>query len=154
MRELNFLRSKEVKQLVKRINAQWGADFSDMMEEYTLFQNKEKIYIVSRSIADVAFEKLRINNAGLYILEDKHNELRLSVEGSQMLGPKATKNIIELTKEELVQWLKGEDLDKQGDNQGFVIIKHNKDFFGSGKFKENRLLNFLPKIRRLNEVNV
>jgi len=37
---------------------------------------------------------------------------------------------------------------------GFVIIKHNKDFFGSGKFKDGRLLNFLPKIRRLKEVNV
>ncbi len=154
MKELNFLRSKEVKQLMIRVKDQWCADFLDLSQDYTFFQNKDKIYILSRDVAEVAFEKLRINNAGLYILEDKNNELRLSVEGSQILGPKTNKNIIELTKEELVEWLKGNDLDKKGDNQGFVIIKHNKDFFGSGKFKENRLLNFLPKIRRLNEVNV
>lgn len=143
-----------MKQLMIRVKDQWCADFLDLSQDYTFFQNKDKIYILSRDVAEVAFEKLRINNAGLYILEDKNNELRLSVEGSQILGPKTNKNIIELTKEELVEWLKGNDLDKKGDNQGFVIIKHNKDFFGSGKFKENRLLNFLPKIRRLNEVNV
>jgi len=154
MRELKFLKSKEVKSLMKRINNQWGADFLELSQEYAFFQNKDKIYIVSRDIAKIPFEKLRINNAGMYIIEDKHEELRLSVEGSQLLGPKAKKNIIELTKDELVEWLQGNDLIKEGDNEGFVIIKHNKDFFGSGKFKENRLLNFLPKIRRLNEVNV
>ena len=154
MKELNFLRSKEVKQLMKRVFEQWGADFMDLFQEYAFLKNKDKVYIVSRAIAEVPFEKLRINNVGLYILEDRHDELRLSVEGSQLLGPKAAKNVVELSKEELVKWIKGNDLVKEGKNKGFVIIKHNKDFFGSGKFKDGRLLNFLPKIRRLSEVNV
>ena len=154
LKELIFLKSKEVKQLMKRVNEQWGADLTDFFQEFAFFKNKEKIFLVTRNIAEIPFEKLRLNNAGMYVIEDRNNELRLSVEGSQLLGKKATKNIVELNKEEIVEWLKGNDFEKKGDNKGFVIIKYKDDFFGSGKFKENRLLNFLPKIRRLNEVNV
>lgn len=154
MRELIFLKSKDVKKLMQRVNEQWGCDFKNLFQENAFFTNKEKIYVISRSLAKVDFEKLRINNAGLYILEDKNNELRLSVEGSQLLGPTACKNIIELNKEEAIEWLKGNDFEKESSATGFVIIKYKNDFFASGKFKEGKLLNFLPKIRRLNEVNV
>lgn len=154
MRELIFLKSKEVKQIMQRCRDQWGADFLDLFQEFAFFMNKEKIYIVSRDIAKIDFKNLRINNAGMYILEDKHNELRLSVEGSQILGKKATKNVLELNKEDIVEWLKGNDIDKEFKEEGFVIIRYKEDFFGSGKIKEGRLLNFLPKIRRLNEVNI
>lgn len=154
MKELVFLKSKEVKQLMQRCREQWGTDFAHLFQEYAFFKNKDKIFLVSRDIAKIDFESLRINNAGMYILEDKNDELRLSVEGSQVLGPDADKNVLELEKYEIISWIKGEDFLKERKNEGFVIIKFKDDFFGSGKIKEGKLLNFLPKIRRLNEVNI
>ena len=38
--------------------------------------------------------------------------------------------------------------------KGFVIIKHKKDFLGSGKASENKIGNFIPKERRLKKRDV
>jgi len=34
-------------------------------------------------------------------------------------------------------------------SKGFVIVKSSNDFFGCGKIKENKMLNYVPKSRRL-----
>jgi NOL1/NOP2/fmu family ribosome biogenesis protein len=31
---------------------------------------------------------------------------------------------------------------------GFVILKHENDFLGTGKYKNEKILNFVPKARR------
>ncbi|MBI4140217.1 hypothetical protein HY485_00100, partial [Candidatus Woesearchaeota archaeon] len=100
-------------------------------------------------VDQIDFSKLRINSIGLYFAEFRNNELRLSIEGSQIIGPKATKNVVELNNDELKQWLRGEDLEKECDENGFVIIKHGNDYLGCGKIKEGKVLNFVPKARRL-----
>ena len=46
--------------------------------------------------------------------------------------------------------MKGEDLDKEFNGKGFLIIKHNNDYLGTGKYRDGRILNFVPKTRRLN----
>ena len=75
--------------------------------------------------------------------------LRLSIEGSQIMGPYAKKNVLELSKEASRDWLKGRDLAVETDCSGFVIVKSGDDFMGCGKVKDNKLLNFVPKIRRI-----
>ena len=80
----------------------------------------------------------------------KDNKIRLSIEGSQLIGPKAKKNIVELNDKEAKEWLKGIDLDKKTNNNGFVLIKHKNDFIGCGKQMKDKILNYVPKIRRLN----
>ena len=80
-------------------------------------------------------------------------EIRLSIEGSQLVGPKATKNIAEITEQQAKQWLKGEDLEiKDNHYSGFIIIKHDNYFLGAGKYKENKILNYVGKSRRINAV--
>ena len=82
---------------------------------------------------------------------DLENEIRLSIEGSQIIGPKAAKNVVEINEEQTKEWLKGEDLEIDGKSNysGFVIIKHNADFLGTGKYKENKILNYVSKSRRI-----
>ena len=46
--------------------------------------------------------------------------------------------------------LAGEDLEIKGNYSGFIIIKHNNDFLGTGKYKEGRILNYVGKSRRVN----
>ena len=87
---------------------------------------------------------------------DLENGIRLSIEGSQIIGPKATKNVVEINDEQVKQWLKGEDLEIEDKNNysGFVIIKNKNDFLGTGKIKDNKILNYVNKGRRVNIIDV
>ncbi|MEA3430498.1 MAG: hypothetical protein U9R08_04455, partial [Nanoarchaeota archaeon] len=76
--------------------------------------------------------------------------IRLSIEGSQLVGPKAQKNIAKINNEQAQKWIRGEDIKIKQEFEGFVIIKHETNYIGSGKFKEGTILNFVPKVRRLN----
>jgi len=148
MPELKFLNSKETKEILKLIEEQWGAK---LKLDYILIKNsKNRIFIVNKDISKIDFSKLRINSIGMYFC-DLENEIRLSIEGSQIIGPKSTKNIAEINESQVKQWLKGEDLEIQdkGNYHGFVIIKHENDFLGTGKFKENKILNYVSKGRRV-----
>ncbi len=147
-KSLKVLSSKDKKLLLALIKKQWSADFKP---ELAFFRNeKQKIYAVHKDIAKIDLSGARINTVGMYFGEQKKGELRLSIEGSQLIGPIAKKNVIELDKEEVLDWLRGEDLQKEGDWSGFVIVKHKDDFMGTGKYtQDKRILNFVPKARRL-----
>ncbi|MDP6265579.1 MAG: hypothetical protein QGI00_05705, partial [Candidatus Marinimicrobia bacterium] len=88
---------------------------------------------------------------GMYFCETRNDKIRLSIEGSQIVGPKAMKNIVEINSLQVKQWMKGEDLEieNKGDYNGFVIIKHNNDFLGTGKYKDGKVLNYVGKSRRV-----
>lgn len=147
MQQGNFLSSKELKPIFALMKDQW--DFDKKLAHAFFLTGKDRLYIIGRAVDALDLKKLRINSLGLYFGELRNGELRLSIEGSQIVGPHATKNIVELSQEEKKQWLQGIDLDKPCDNQGFVLIKAGDDFIGCGKCKEGRILNFVPKARRL-----
>ena len=101
-------------------------------------------------MAKIELSRLRLNSVGMYFCENDGKGIRLSIEGSQLIGPKATKNVIELNDEETKNWFKGEDLEKEyKDCNGFVILKHNNDFLGTGKYANGRILNYVGKSRRI-----
>ena len=148
MQNLRVLERKNKKNFLELLKKQFG--FEDKLDYTFLINNKNKIFIVNKDIANINLDKIRINSIGLYIAEFRNNEVRLSIEGSQLIGPKSKKNIIELNEKQAREWLKGNDLEKETKAEGFVILKHNNDYLGSGKVKENTILNFVPKTRRLN----
>ena len=146
MKSLKILNRKASKRLLERIENQWGATLEG---EYVLLLNdRQKLYIVNREVFDIDNSKLRVNSYGIYFA-DTRNGIRLSVEGSQMIGPKAKKNIVELDEKEMKGWMRGEDIDKETDCEDFVILKYGRDFLGTGKVSSGKILNFLPKTRRL-----
>jgi len=147
MRNLKILNKKEIKGILALIKKQWDAKI-DL--DYAFLQDKEnKIYIINKDFAKIQLDKLRINNIGLYFGQIRNNELRLSIEGSQLIGKEAKNNVLEITKEQSRDWLRGEDLEIEQKIKGFVLLKHNNDFFGTGKVKDNKILNFVPKGRRI-----
>ncbi len=146
MLKLKILNRKKIKEILALIKKQWGADFST--ELVFLMNNEDKLFLVNKEVFNLNLEKLRINSIGLYFGEIKSNELRLSIEGSQMIGNKAKKNFVELNKKQAMDWLKGQDIDAEGDYRGFVILKHENDFLGTGKYKDGKVFNYVPKARR------
>ena len=149
MQNLKILNSREIKDLMKKLNDQWG--FDSKLDYAFLRNNNNKIFIVNKDISKIDFERLRINSVGLYFCEIS-DKIRLSIEGSQIIGPKATKNIVEIDEEQAKQWIKGEDtpVNSNPENSGFQIIRKGKDFLGTGMLKDNEILNFVPKARRVN----
>ena len=109
--------------------------------------------MMARDVDKIPREGLRVNSLGLYVAEVKGDQLRLSIEGSQLIGPIAKRNVHEIDKEQLKEWFQGKDIKIEKEYEGFVILKHNNDFVGSGKFKEGFILNFVPKARRIMEMH-
>ena len=105
--------------------------------------------MVNKEISKIELSKLRINTIGMYFCEVNPIGIRLSIEGSQLIGPKATKNITELDEKQGKQWIKGEDLEIEGDYSGFVLIKSNNDYIGTGKYKDGKIFNYVGKERRI-----
>jgi NOL1/NOP2/fmu family ribosome biogenesis protein len=148
----DYMPSRELKHFFKIIAEQYGK-VPDLFEKLAFIRGRERIYVINRDIEKVDMTNLRVNSMGLYIAEVKNDQLRLSIEGSQLIGPGATKNVHELSKEQLRKWFMGQDIDVEGPYEGFVILKYENDYVGSGKFKEGLILNFVPKTRRLLEMH-
>ena len=147
MQNLKILNSKEIKKIHSMLNENFG--FEEKLDYGFLANNKNKIYIINKDFADIDIEKIRINSLGLYLGETYDNDIRLSIEGSQIIGKKAKKNVVELDKQETKDWLRGIDIEKETGIRGFIILKHNTDFLGCGKAVDKKILNFVPKNRRL-----
>ena len=149
MLELKILNSKEIKEIYKLIENQWGAKIK--LDYGFLKNNKNRIFIIGKDISKIDISKLRLNSVGMYFCEIDNKGMRLSIEGSQLIGAKATKNVVELNEEETKKWFKGEDLEKEcNDCQGFVILKNKNDFIGTGKYSKGKILNYVSKTRRVN----
>ena len=163
MRRVNFLNSKESKEIAKQINEQWDADFS--FEDFVVRSTKDKVYTIDRDLEKIDFRNYNIEQFGLYVAHiNDRNEIRLSIEGSQIIGPKAKKNVIEIGS--LVKlWMAGQDIPFKTDCTGVVIVKHKGDYLGCGKVvtrevsvfdeegntkkeMQQTILNFVPKTRR------
>lgn len=156
--ELQVINKKDQKEIFTLIKSNWGVDFDAVTgfgevknPEFSFFlSQKDKIFLATRSIERAPLKELRINSVGCYIGEYKGGDLRLSIEGTQLIGPLASKNIVELNSPETEQWMKGETIIKDTGMAGFVLIKHGKDWIGCGKATaDGRILNFIPKTRRI-----
>jgi NOL1/NOP2/fmu family ribosome biogenesis protein len=144
---VHAINSRDLKVLGQKIEAQYGytGDF-----KYVVFVTEERKYYVATREVEPYFDKkkIRIERIGVYFGQDLHGELRLSIEGSQMIGPHATRNVIELTPAQRDDWMLGKDVMLADElPQQFHIIRCGSDFLGSGKCKKGVLLNYVPKER-------
>ena len=150
MQKLKILNTREIKKIKTKLKEQFDYDYQ---EDFAFLLNrKDKLFIVNKDISRIELEKLRVDKYGLYFGELK-NELRLSMEAAWLIGKKAKKNIIEIDQNELKKYFLGEDLAKEltGPNR-FILLKFQKEVISCAKYKDKKILNFLPKIHRSKEV--
>lgn len=159
MQHLKILNKKEKKQITAILEEQYG--ITHEIDFVFLLSRKNKIYIINNDLVKIDLTKLKIDSIGMYLGELVGNQIRLSIEGSQLLGKYAAKNIINLDKNIAKLWLHGYDLelstikaDKLNNNtnkniDGFVIIKSTNDYLGCGKLGAEKLFNYVSKARRL-----
>ena len=64
----------------------------------------------------------------------------------QLFGHLATKNTIELSREDALKYLQREDLKTDQDAEtGYVILTHKKAVLGIGFYRNKEIENMLPK---------
>ena len=143
MQSLKILNSKEKKLILNKLKEHFGIKELDL--DYVFFKSNEgKIFLLNNGISKLELDKLRVNSLGVYFGVFENN-FRLSIEGSQLIGNKAGKNIVEL--EDPTKWLEGNDINVEEEN-GLKIVKSGKDYLGTGQLKDGILINYIPKERR------
>lgn len=144
-----ILNTKETKEMYGMLEHQFGCRVK--LEHGFAINTKNRVYAFNKEIFDVKIDSIRLNSLGMYFAEIANDEIRPSIEGSQIVGKYASKNVVELSEEEALRIFKGEDLEKETNCEGFVILKRENDFLGTGKVKGDRILNFVSKARRINQ---
>ncbi|MDO8656587.1 MAG: hypothetical protein Q7K45_05080 [Nanoarchaeota archaeon] len=153
MQSLTILNTREVKKIKEVLVSQFGYA---LQEDYAYLKNdKDKIFLVNKDAAKLDWKKLIIDKMGLYFAEDKETEIRLSKEGAQLLASEAKKNkqklmnVVELSTEETKTYFQGQDLPKDlGADSKNIILQYKHNILGCAKYKEGKILNFLPKTYR------
>jgi len=151
IQELTYLNSKDLKVIRKSMEVMYG--LINRLDYVFMISKKNDIYIINNEFRTLDLDNLRANSVGIYFGEFKNNEVRLSIEGSQIVGPFANKNILKVDSKLAKMWMYGLDIPCKEEFSGFVIIfnKDNNDYLGSGRYKENKILNHVPKGRRIHE---
>ncbi|MBU2612472.1 MAG: hypothetical protein KKB62_02005 [Nanoarchaeota archaeon] len=153
--QLKIFSEKEKKEFIKRLNEQFGIK---KIPGILLKRGKEKVFLFQGSFDKEKIREIEktsfVERAGLYLAKDEEYGIRLSIEGTQILKNEITKNIVELSKDEMQTWMMGHEVLKKTGMTGFVIIKYLKDMLGTGKASEEKITNFIPKSRRLKDKSV
>ncbi len=147
---LEVLNTRHVKDIMKMLEGQFGV--TEKLQLGFLRSNKDKVYVINKDVDRVDIKDFRVDSIGMYFGAYMKDGFRLSIEGSQLVGRLAKKNVLELMDEEKHEWMKGNDIGIEKED-GFYIVKWKDDFLGCGKLKNNKLLNSVPKPRRLIVVN-
>jgi|SRR3989344_779506 len=150
MQTLAILNTRDIKKIRQLFEEMYGAFFTS---EYAYLQSKDgRLSLISKDIAAIDLQKLRVDKLGLYIAEVKGNSVRLSKEGVQLLAQESDgklKNTVDLDSEEMKKYFNGEDLEKDlGTENRFVLLRYKGDIFSCAKYKDKVILNYLPKIHR------
>lgn len=142
---MKILNKKEIREIQGLIKEQFDVDFE--FKDVLIKDNDDKIFLLSSDFRNFEARGMRINSMGMYFCKIQNGRIRLSIEGSQLV--KGEKNVIDIEDSEVKKWLMGEELKTEKDLKGFVIIKNKDDYLGCGEVKEGRILNYVPKDRRI-----
>ena len=173
---INILSNHETNEILSKLNVQFGIQ---EIPGKLIKIGKEKIFLFQGDFSDEQIKNLEkiafIERIGIYIgaIFLPTNEIRLSIEGTQIFKNQITKNIFEINNErfrggenlitnnrarsgaeQLNNWMQGEELNIKTNLKGIIIIKHKNNYLGCGKASENKIGNFIPKSRRLKSKNI
>ncbi len=146
------LNSKEIRHLKGLLKEQYGYE-EDL--SYVFLKKEDNIFLVNKDVERIDLSKLRLNTVGFYFGELRHDKLRLSRDGAQMIGPHAKINVFAIDKEQVKAYYRGEDIPHpDAENGVFVILKYGDDYIACGRCKAGVVQNFLSKTYRTESVIV
>lgn len=146
---MKILNNREARKLLVRIEEHWDCDLSPLLKKNSFaLTKKDKLYLVNREVHTLQIGS-RVNATGMYFANIRDNNVRLSIEGAEIVSRIAKKNKIIITAKQAYEWIRGRELTVPTDTKGFQIIMHKTDCMGCGYAKEGVLLNYVSKVRRI-----
>jgi len=151
---LKILNKNEKEEITNKLKSQFG--ISKIPGEI-IMRGKERMFLFSGSFDKNKIRILEslapIERIGVYFAkkDERDGTLRLSIEGTQIFKDQIKDNIFELSKDQVEQWMKGQELQIKTGKRGFLAMKFKENFLGTGKASEEKIGNFIPKNRRLKE---
>ncbi len=153
MKKFKVLNSREIKRFKAVLEDTFG--YSLKKDYAYLMNDRERVFLINKDLVRVDLDKLIVDRIGLYFAEYKDNMVRLSKEGAQLFVQEARENkvklncLVELDEKETRAYFAGVDLKKDlGEESKTLILIHKTDVLGYAKYKEGKILNYLPKIHR------
>ena len=153
---LKIMNQNEKEGVLGKLNKQFG--ITEIPGEIVM-RGKERMFLFTGSFDKnqlrVLEELTPVERVGAYFAKRVENidEIRLSIEGTQIFGDQINKNIFELSDDQVEQWMKGQELQIKTGKKGFLAMKYKDNLLGTGKASEEKIGNFIPKNRRLKEKN-
>ena len=148
MKPLKILSIKEKKEIGKKLNIQFGIE---KIPGLIVRRGEERLFLLSnikpKEVQEIE-KAVFIERAGIYFAKVVRDKIRLSIEGTHILKDQIKKNIYELDKEQIIEYMMGNELPIKTGKKDFLVIKHGNDFFGCGKASEEKIGNYIPKTRR------
>jgi len=144
---MDVLSKKEIKKILRQLDKQFGVGTLDYI---FIKSDKDKIFIVNKEFGEIDIKDFNINTMGIYVMKQEKDGIRLSIEGSQIIGLKAKKNVLVL--DDCEDWMKGMNVNVNTKLKGYVTVKSGEDFLGCGRVVNGKLINYIPKSRRILEL--
>lgn len=150
--KIRKMNEEEIDNLLKYLKERFGID-SEIFREYRFYKTNKKVWIASNSIESESFKDIHFESLGLHLatINKKRKTFKISTDASQLFGRFATKNIVEIPEEKLIDVLRGFDLinfESEVDD-GYVLLKYKGHVLGVGLKNKNFIKNMIPKERRL-----
>ncbi len=151
MENLTPLNSKQVKQFLKFLEESFGYEEKSLKKlQFYIKKRDGSIKISTRDVSYLNDKRVNVDSCGLKIAKKFSDGYALNIEGSQIIGPYCKEGIVDVSKDDAIAWLKGDNISFESGQNRFVLIRFGKDFLGSGKLKDGMIINNIPKPRRLN----
>jgi len=97
--------------------------------------------------SDVDEPELEYKTEGVRFLRDTGNYLKPTTYGLQILGEKISCNTVELEKEELIELLNGDMIERELEEKGYVALVYEEEVIGCGLYKDGLVSSRVPKGR-------
>ncbi|MEK6875554.1 MAG: hypothetical protein AABX30_02630 [Nanoarchaeota archaeon] len=168
---IQILNQRRKQEVIKNLNQQFGVK---EIQGNLIKTGKEKIFLYTGTLSEKELleisNRIHLEGIGLYIAKEQEENIRLTIEGAILLKDQIIKNIFEINREQLKEWMRGSEilLDEDDNSimkggesgrvggminqqkpKGFVVMSYKGDFLGCGKASEKKITNFIPKGRRL-----
>ena len=155
MNRLKILNKNGKREIENKLKKQFGIE---EVKGIIVKRGEERLFLFSGDFNERQIKNLEdiviIERIGVYFASLFGGEIRLSIEGSQILKEQIKQNIFELNKDQAEEWMMGRELLIKTGKRGFLIMKYKDDFLGTGKASEEKIGNFIPKSRRLKEKSI
>lgn len=154
MISLKILNQAEKKQIEEKLKKQFGIK---EIHGKIAMRGAERLFFFTGEISEEEIRKIEetapIEKIGVYFAKIINDDIKLTIEGTQILKEQIREGIFEINDEQAEEWMMGRELNIKTGLRGFVVIKNKStgDLLGCGKASENKITNFIPKERRLKD---